>query len=775
MSKTGIGASVHRIEDLRFLTGHGRYVDDIVLPNMVWGWVVRSPHAHARIRGIETRAAKGAPGVLLVLTGEDVLRERLGSLECRMFVEGKQKPVGSVHRPTMPILASGEVRFVGDRVAFVVAQTRAQAMDAAELIEVDYEPLAACATVPAAMAPGAAAVYDDNPSNIAFTLDNGDRAGVERAFAGAAHVTRLAVHYPRAVANPLEPRTCIGVFEPFDRRTTLYCGVGAPFRQRKEIAGTVLGFPESDMRVVSPDVGGSFGARNAVYPEDALVVWAARKLARPVKWRGERSDVFMSDQHGRDMLLESELAFAAGGRMLALRVAAAVNLGGYLMYSGGAPANIVAQNLTNAYDLPLFHSVVRAVFTNTVPLGPYRGSGRPEAIHTLECLVDKAAREMRIDPVELRRRNLIRPEQMPYRQPSGQVVDCGDIPRMLERNLEIAQWNDFPARRADSERRGLRRGRGVAVHCAYSGLQAERMEIRVDSNGSVSVHAGTMSSGQGHETMYAQMVREWLDVPIDQVRVLQGDTDRVLFGRGTYGERSAMVGGSALRAAADEVIRKGKRLVAWMLEANEKDIEFANAEFRVGGTDRKVTFKEVSQRAYATAGLPPELDVGLDGVGTFSGPMSYPNGSMVAEVEVDPHTGAVRVDRLSAVDDVGVAINPHMVDAQLHGSTAQGLGQALLEDVRYDPDTGQLLSASFLDYAMPRADHMPDIVSELEGIPTKTNPIGVKGGSESGNMVASPSIVNAIVDALAPLGVTELPLPATSERVWRAISRSGKG
>lgn len=770
MSETGIGQPVPRVEDLRFITGHGRFVDDIKLPDMVHGCVVRSPHAHARIRGIDKTKAEAVPGVLLVLTGEDVVREGLGSLECRMLVGGKQKPVGRLHRPDLPILANDKVRFVGDWVAFVVAQTRDQAIDAAELVKVDYEPIAPSTTMQAAMAPGASALYDDNPANIAFTLDNGDRAGVDRAFAGAAHVTRLVVHYPRAVANPMEPRACIGVFEPFERRSTLYAGVGAPFRQRKEIAGTVLGFPESDLRVVSPDVGGSFGARNAVYPEEALVVWAARKLARPVKWRGERSDVFMSDQHGRDMLMESELAFAADGKMLALRVTAAVNVGGYLIYAGGAPASIVAQNLTNAYDLPLFHSVVRAVFTNTVPLGPYRGSGRPEAIHMLECLVDKAAREMRMDPVELRRRNIIRPEALPYRQPSGQVVDCGDIPRMLERNLEIAEWNDFPRRRAESERRGLRRGRGLAVHCAYSGLQAERMEIRVDANGSISVHAGTMSAGQGHETMYAQMVCEWLGVPIDHVRIFQGDTDRVLFGRGTYGERTAMVGGSALRAAADDVVRKGKRLAAWMLEANEMDIEFANAEFRVTGTDRKVTLKEVSLRAYATAGLPPELDVGLDGVGTFSGPLTYPNGCMIAEVEVDPQTGAVRVDRLSAVDDVGVVINPHMVEGQLHGSTAQGLGQALLEDVRYDPDTGQLLSASFLDYAMPRADDIPLIVSELEGIPTKTNPIGVKGGSESGNMVASPSIVNAIVDALAPLGVVELPVPATSERVWRALN-----
>src|SRR2546426_8082844 len=456
VSENAIGCPVQRVEDRRFLTGHGNFVDDLKLPALTYACVLRSPHAHARIRRIDKSAAEAAPGVLLVLTGEDVVREGLGGLQCRMFSFG-YKVVGPQHRPTHPILAAGKVRHVGDRVALVVAQTKAQAKDAAELIEVDYEPLSANAAMQTALARAAAPVWDDNESNVAFQLEHGERAAVERAFAGAAHVTKLAIHYPRAVANAIEPRTSIGCYDPFERRYTLYSGVQAPFRQRKEIAGTVLHFPETDLRVVAPDVGGAFGGKGAVYPEEALVVWAAGKLRRPVKWNGERSECLMSDMHGRDMLMQGELALAADGRMLALRVEIATNLGAYLTYAAGAPANIVGANLTSTYDLPQVHSVVRAVFTNTVPLGPYRGSGRPEAIHLLERLIERAAREMKIDSIALRRRNLVAPDAMPYRTASGQVMDCGDFARMLERNLEIAGGEDFPKRRAESERRGMRR------------------------------------------------------------------------------------------------------------------------------------------------------------------------------------------------------------------------------------------------------------------------------------------------------------------------------
>ena len=767
MTSTGIGKPVRRVEDARFLTGSGRFVDDISLPGMVYAHVVRSPHAHARIGRIDTAAAAASAGVVLVLTGDDAMREGLGELPCRIFPHVTVGPAR--HRPTQPILATGKVRHVGDRVALVVAQTPAQAKDAAELVEVDYEPLPPCVLPGEALAPGAPGVWDDADSNVCFRLENGDAAAVERSFATAAHVTKLSLHYPRASANPIEPRGSIGCFDRFDGRYTLYSATQAPYRPRDLISSAVLHIPETDLRVVAPDIGGAFGMKGAVYPEEVLVLWAAGKLGRPVKWIGERGESLMSDMHGRDMDVSGELATDASGRMLAMRVAVTSNLGAYLTYSAGAPPHAVGTNLTGVYDLPLVHSMVQATFTNTAPLGPYRGAGRPEAICFLERIVDRAARETGMDPIALRRRNLVRCSAMPYRTAGGHLYDSGDFELMLDQTLELAQWSSFPGRREESERRGMRRGIGVAMHCEFSGLQSERMEIRVDPNASVLVFVGTQSSGQGHETMYTQMVSEWLAVPMEQVRILQGDTDRVLFGRGTFAERSTIIGGSALRAAADEVIKKGKRLAAWMLEVNETDIEFDAGDFRVAGTDRSVDFRAVAQQAYAGMGLPAELGVGLDGVGTFAGPSSYPNGCMIAEVEIDPETGTVTVESLAAFDDAGVVINPLMLDGQLHGSIAQGLGQALMEDVVYDSESGQLLSGSFVDYAMPRADDMPPVRSGVGLVRALTNPLGVKGGSEAGNMAAPPAIVNAIIDALAPLGVLEVPMPATPERIWRAI------
>ena len=695
------------------------------------------------------------------------MRDGLGELPCRIFPHAT---VGqAVHRPTQPILATGKVRHVGDRVALVVAETREQAKDAAEFLEVDYDPLPACVSPGEALAPGAPLVWDDAQSNVCFQLENGDAVAVGRAFTAAAHVTKLSLHYPRASANPIEPRGNIGNFDWFDGRYTLYSATQAPYRPRDLISSAVLHIPETDLRVVAPDIGGAFGMKGAVYPEEALVLWAARKLGRPVKWIGERGESLMSDMHGRDMVVSGELATDAHGRMLAMRVAVQSNLGAYLTYSAGAPPHAVGTNLTSVYDLPLVHSVVHAAFTHTAPLGPYRGAGRPEAIGFLECLIDKASREIGIDPVTFRRRNLVPSSAMPYRTAGGHLYDSGDFALMLDETLKLAHWSGFPGRRTESERRGMLRGIGLAMHCEFSGLQSERMEIRVDQNASVLVFVGTQSSGQGHETMYSQMVSEWLAVPMEQVRILQGDTDRVLFGRGTFAERSTIIGGSALRAAADEVIRKGKRVAAWMFEVHAADIEFDAGAFRVAGTDRSVNFRAVAQQAYAGMGLPAELGVGLDGVGTFAGPSSYPNGCMIAEVEVDAETGTVTVESLAAFDDAGVVINPLMLDGQLHGSIAQGLGQALMEDVRYDSESGQLLSGSFADYAMPRADDMPPIHSGVGLVRALTNPLGVKGGSEAGNMAAPPAIVNAIVDALAPLGVLEVPMPATPERVWRAI------
>lgn len=758
-----IGQPVLRTEDLRFLTGRGQFVDDIHFPDTAYGYVLRSPHAHARIRRVDTSAARNAPGVLLVLTAADIERDELGELQCRFF------PAVPAFRPTHPILASNKVRHVGDRVAFVVAEKLDQAKDAAELIDVDYEILPAAVHPADALREGAPRVWDEADGNLCFHIENGNRDEVDAAFATAAHISKLEMHYPRASASPIEPRATIGLFDRYQERYTLHAASQAPFRARDIIAGHVLRIPESNFRVVAPDVGGGFGMKGTVYPEDALVVLAAGKINRPVKWTADRSESFLSDMHGRDLAASGQMALAEDGKILALRAEFIVNLGAYLGYAAGAPAMIATTTLSSVYDLPLVHVSARAVFTNTALLGPYRGSGRPEATYLTERLVDMAAREMGIDPVAIRRRNLIPAAAMPYRTPGGHTYDTGDFGLMLDMALNAADWHGFPARRARSAKRGRHRGIGIGMHCEFSGLQSERMEMRVDQNGSITVLVGTMATGQGHETMFAQMVSDWLHVPFAHIRVLQGDTDRVLFGRGTYAERTATVGGSALKAATNEVIRKGKQLAAFMLDAPEGDVDFDDGFFRVRGTNRSVNFRDVAQKAYAGFGLPAEFGLGLEGVGVFEGAPSYPNGCIVCEVELDPETGAVTLDKMSVADDVGIVINPLMLEGQLLGSIAQGIGQILSEEIIYDRDSGQLLSGSFMDYGMPRADDIPDVDSQFAAIPAKTNPLGVKGGSEAGNIAAPPAIVNAIVDALSGFGIFDLALPVRSEHIWRAM------
>jgi carbon-monoxide dehydrogenase large subunit len=765
-TKTGIGAAVERLEDERFLTGRGRFVDDQLPPHTAFAHVVRSPHAHARIRAMRKAAALSAPGVLAVLTGEDVAAEKLGELPCGAF---PALPAGAEHyRPLQPILAIDKVRHVGEAVALVMAETLAQAADAAELLEVDYEALPAV-MLEDALASHAPKVWDEAQSNVSFVIERGEREAVARAFAGAAHVTRLSVRYPRACANPIEPRAAIAWCEA-DGRYTLCSTAQMPFQVREVMAAT-LGIPEHDLRVISPDVGGAFGMKSQIYPEEALVLWAARKLRRPVKWTSERREGFASDIHGRHQITEAELALDAKGRALALRASVAIDLGAYLgHFAGVAPMN-AAISYTSTYDVPLVHAVVRACFTNTCVIGPYRGTAKPEAGFVTERLIDKAAREMGIDLVDMRRRNLIPASAMPYKTPGGYVFDSGEFAQVLDKALELADWQGFARRRAECERRGLRRGIGLAMHCQRAGSQSERMEIRVAQDGSVCVHAGTLSTGQGHETVFAQMVSGWLGVPLACVRVFQGDTDKLLYGRGTYAQRSMNAGGSALKLAADEVVRKGKRLAAWMLEAGEHDIEFKEGMFRVAGTDRQASFAEVARKAYLGVGLPTELGVGLDGAGSHPGPNNFPNGCMVCEVEVDPETGRVGLVSLAAVDDVGAVVNPLTLEGQLHGSIAQGLGQALLEEVVYERESGQLVSGSFMDYAMPRADDLPNIRSEVHLVPTKTNLLGVKGGAEAGNIGVPPAVAHAIIDALSPWGVTDVPLPATPERIWRLLAR----
>jgi carbon-monoxide dehydrogenase large subunit len=768
VTRTGIGAPVRRVEDQRFLTGRGHFVDDIKLLNMAFAYVVRSPHAHARILTIDKSAALMAPGVLAVLTGEDVIKENIGGLPCYSF---PVRPNGDhYHRPLRPILATEFVRHVGDHVALIVADNLCQAKDAAERLTVEYEPIPAV-TLAGALAANAPKVWNEAHSNVSFQLERGDGHAIHQKFADAAHVTKLSLHYPRVSANTIEPRSAVAYRDATDGRYTLHSSTQTPYRVRESLSA-VFGIPDLDLRVVSPDVGGGFGMKSQVYPEEALVVWAARRLDRPVKWNGERSECLTSDTHGRHQLTEAELALDTEGRILALRVSVAMDVGAYLGYSAGVAPNNAAVSYTSTYDVPLIHVVVRAVFTNTGVMAPYRGTGKPEAGFVIERLIDKAAREMNIDPIEIRRRNLIHPSAMPYTTPGGNIYDSGEFERVLDKALQLSDWAGFPARRAKSERGGLRRGIGLALHCQRAGRQSERMEIRVAPNGSLALHVGTHSHGQGHETVFAQMVTEWLGVRLDQVRVFQGDTDRILFGRGTFSQRSMIAGGSALKLAADEVVRKGQQLAGWMLEASASDIEFEDGMFRVKGTDRQVSFLDVAQKSYQGAGLPAELGVGLSGIGAHPGPNTFPNGCMISEVEIDTDTGTVKVVKLSAVDDSGVIVNPLTLEGQLHGSIAQGLGETLLEEIVYDRQTAQLLTGSFTDYAMPRADNMPAILSDVHPVPAKTNLLGVKGGSEAGNGGAPPAIIHAIIDALSPWGVTDMPMPATPERVWRAIHRT---
>lgn len=765
---TGIGAPLARIEDARFLTGSARFVDDLLPPALAHAVVVRSPHAHARLLRVHAAAAREAPGVLLVLTAEDAFAEGLGDLPCGAF---PVLPPGSAfHRPLQPVLARGKVRYVGEAVALVVAITPQLAADAAERLEIDYAPLHAV-LLDTACETGAARVWDEAADNVSFTLERGDSVAVDRAFARAAHVTRFAMHFPRASANSIEGRAAVAVPEAAGPGLTLWSATQSPFQVR-EVMAEVLRMPETDLRVIAPDVGGAFGMKAQIYPEEALVLWAARRLARPVKWAAERREGLAADQHGRHQIAAARLALDAHGRALALDVDVAIDLGAYLSHHAGVAPNNAAISYTNTYDIPLIHTRVRACFTHTAPVGPYRGTAKPEATYLAERLIERAGREMGLDVIEIRRRNFIPPDRMPYRTPGGYVFDCGEFAAVMDRALALADWTGFPARRAASERVGLRRGIGLGMHCQRAGSQSERMEIRVMRDGSVALHVGTLATGQGHETVFPQMIADWLGVPAERVRIHQGDTAQVLYGRGTYSQRSMNAGGSALKLAADEVVRKGRRFAAWMLEAAEADIEFAAGVFAVKGTDRQVSFADVAAAAVRSPGTPPELGIGLDGVGTHPGPNNFPNGCMICEVEVDVETGLARIARLVAVDDVGVVVNPLLLEGQLHGSIAQGIGPALFEQVVYDPATGQLLTGSFLDYAMPRADDMPPVTSDLHLVPTPTNPLGVKGGSEAGNVGVPPAFVHALIDALSPWGVTDIEMPATPERVWRAIAAS---
>ena len=770
MGEFGIGQSVTRFEDPRLLRGGGRFVNDVNVPGQAHAVLLRSQHAHAVIRSVDAAVARAAPGVLAVYLGEDYAAAALGTTA--MTIKRSRPDGAPMFARPHPILALDRVRYVGDPVAMVVAETLAQAKDAAELIEIDYEPLPSITSTADAATPGSPAVWEACPDNISNVWELGDRAATDKAFATAAHVVRRRYVISRVHAQFMEPRGAIGEYDANDERFTLHADVQYPHRVRQVLAGRVFGVPEHQVRVVANDIGGGFGTKGWQYPEHRLVLWAARKLGRPVKWSCDRSEAILADEHGRDNVTDAELALAADGRFLALRVRTLANLGAYISSDRNLLSSFAnVATLIGVYVIPAAYAHVTGVLTNTNSTAPYRGAGRPEAMYVIERLIDDAARELKRDPVELRRRNLIPPQAMPHRTAFKSTYDCGEFERNMTDAMAYADYAGFAARRADSAKRGRLRGIAVAnaiERAASPGL--EFAEVRFNASGTATVLMGTKAQGQAHETTFKQIASERLGLAPEDIRFVDGDTDKVAFGMGTMGSRSTVIGGTALWSAADKLIAKGRKIAAHLLEAAEADIEFAAGRFTVAGTDRSLGIKDVARAAFQHDKLPKGLEPGFYESGTFSPEnFTYPNGCHVCEVEVDPDTGVVQVVKYTVVDDVGTVINPLTLKGQIHGGMVQGLGQILMENVAYDPESGQLLSASFMDYAMPRADDVCDIVVKSNPVPTRLNPLGAKGAGEAGTVGALPAIMNAILDALAPLGVHDLEMPATSDRVWRAI------
>jgi len=775
-----IGQPLKRREDARFLTGAGQYTDDVALPGQTYAVFVRSPFAHARIRSISIDAAKQAPGVLAIYTGADLAEAKVGGLPCGWLIHSQDGT--PMKEPPHPVLAQGKVRHVGDQVAIVVAESVLQAKDAAELVEVDYEELPP--VVDLAQAAGhASAVHDDVPGNVCYDWGHGDKAATEAAFARAAKVTKLEFANNRLIPNAMEPRAANAQYTRHDDSYTLWVANQNPHVERLLMTAFVLGLPESRVRVIAPDVGGGFGSKIFLYPEETALVWASKRVGRPIKWTAERSESFLTDAHGRDHLTTAELAMDADGRFLAMRVKTIANMGAYLStFASSVPTILYATLLAGQYKTPAIFAEVKAVFTNTAPVDAYRGAGRPEATFVVERLVETAARDMGLDPAEIRRRNFV--TEFPYATPVGLTYDTGNYAAHLDRAIALADVAGFAARRAASQARGLKRGLGFSCYIEACGLAPSNIagalgaraglfeagEVRVHPTGTVTVFTGSHSHGQGHETTFAQVVAARLGIPVENVEIVHGDTGRVPFGMGTYGSRSLSVGGTAIVKAVDKVIAKGRKIAAHLLEAADTDIEFENGEFRVAGTDRKIPFGQVALTAYVPHNYPlDKLEPGLN-ENAFYDPtnFTYPAGSYVCEVEVDPDTGRVRVDRFTAVDDFGNIVNPMIVQGQVHGGIAQGLGQAMLERCVYDTESGQLLTGSYMDYCMPRADDLPSFQVDHTVTPCTHNPLGVKGCGEAGAIGSPPAFINALTDAL---GVRDIAMPATPERVWRALQQ----
>jgi carbon-monoxide dehydrogenase large subunit len=783
MTENGFGAAVRRKEDRRFITGKGQYVDDMNRPNQLFAAIVRSPLAHARLDKVDTSQALKVPGVVAVLTGADMAADGIGGLPCGWGI--KSKDGAPMIEPGHPPLAHDRVRYVGDQIAVVLAESRAVARDASELVDVEYAALPAVADIAAASAEGAPLVWDEAPGNICFDWEIGDAAATDAAFAKATKTASIDIVNNRLIANAMEPRAAIGDYDSGRDEYTLYTTSQNPHVIRLLMGAFVLGIPEHKLRVIAPDVGGGFGSKIFHYAEEAIVTWASRKVDRPVKWTAERSESFLSDAHGRDHVTHAELAMDDDGIFLGLRVSTRANLGAYLSTFGpSVPTYLYATLLAGTYRTPAIYAEVKGMFTNTVPVDAYRGAGRPEASYLLERLVNRAAAVAGLDPVAIRRRNFIKPDEFPYQTPVALEYDTGDYVATIDKALEAAAYAGFSKRRKEAAGRGKLRGIGLATYIEACGIAPSNVAgalgaraglyeagtVRVNPTGSVTVLTGSHSHGQGHETTFAQLVTEALGVDIDNVEIVHGDTGKVPFGMGTYGSRSAAVGGVALMNALEKIKTKSRKIAAHLLEASEEDIEFTDGQLKVAGTDRSVAFGDVAMAAYVPHNYPLEtLEPGLEETAFYDPKnFTFPAGCHVCEVEIDPDTGVVEVVSFTAADDFGRVINPMIVAGQVHGGVVQGIGQALYEQCVYD-DSGQLLSGSMMDYCLPRADNVPDFRVETNVTPCTHNVLGVKGCGEAGAIGATPAVINAVVDALSEFGIDDIAIPATSERVWQAI------
>jgi carbon-monoxide dehydrogenase large subunit len=775
-----IGQPLRRREDARFLTGDGQYTDDVVLPGQTYGFFLRSPYAHARIKSINLDKAKAAPGVVKIFTGADLAEAKVGGLPCGWLITSKDGT--PMKEPPHPVLAQGKVRHVGDQVALVVADAYLQARDAAELIEVDYDELTPVIDIAAAETIGSA-VHDEVPNNVCYDWGHGNKDAVDAAFAKAAHVTKLSYANNRLIPNAMEPRAANAHYTRHDESYTLYVANQNPHVERLLMCAFVLGLPESKVRVIAPDVGGGFGSKIFLYAEETALIWASKRVGRPIKWTAERSESFLTDAHGRDHATTAELALDAKGNFLALRVHTIANMGAYLStFASSVPTILYATLLAGQYKTPAIYAEVKAVFTNTTPVDAYRGAGRPEATYLVERIVETAAREMKMDPAQLRRQNFI--TEFPYATPVGLTYDTGNYAAHLDKAIKIADVAGFPARKAASAAKGKLRGLGYSCYIEACGLAPSNIagalgaraglfeagEVRVHPTGTVTVFTGSHSHGQGHETTFAQVVAAKLGIAVEAVEIVHGDTGRVPFGMGTYGSRSLSVGGTAIVKAVDKIIAKGKKIAAHLLEAADTDIDFDNGEFKVKGTDKRLPFGAVALTAYVPHNYPlDKLEPGLN-ENAFYDPtnFTYPAGSYVCEVEVDPDTGKTTVASFVAVDDFGNIVNPMIVSGQVHGGIAQGLGQAMMEGCVYDTASGQLLTGTYMDYTMPRADDMPNFTVDHTVTPCTHNPLGVKGCGEAGAIGSPPAFINALTDAL---GVKDIAMPATAEKVWRVANK----